>query len=315
MTKTHCITHPGGAELVMIREEYFAICDKNHCAAALLNVFEYWTDIKIGQREQAEAENEIAQAGNASPIESDLWIYKSIPDLRKELLGLFGVSKIGKALDLLTAKGFIDSRNNPKYGWDRTLQYEFKIENVQKAIQALKITHGSVKKKVSKASKTTHRSVKNNAAIPETTTQTTTEGNATPSKAPTGRKEFPVEFTKWTRVHIEAYYKENKNGLDALTHANIDNICDLLHMGRYDALDVIERYQDCIALNIPADCYPAVVAFTKGRARQEKKTWTWRSMGWYIGQYKIIKLDDQKSDDPAPDTRALNAALFREGAS
>jgi hypothetical protein len=306
MPKTHCIVHPARAQLIIIREDYLAICDKNHCAAAILNVFEYWTDVKLDNREQAETENEIAKAGNVTTVDTSLWIYKSIPDLSKELLGLFGVSKIGKALDILKDKGFLDSRNNPKYGWDRTLQYEFQTENVQKAIQALKITHGSVKSKSSKASKTTDRSVKNKAAIPKTTTQPTTKVST--------EKDYPVDIFKWTPSHVERFYAENKAALDALTYANPDDIRDLLHMSKSDRVDVIERYKDCLSLNIPIECFPSVVAFTKTRARQEKKVWTWRSMGWYIGQYKIIPLDQLKSNESAPDTRALNAALFREGA-
>lgn len=150
-------------------------------------------------------------------------------------------------------------------------------------------------------------------SIPEITKDKPERKTRAPSQHPTG-KEYPVEIQKWTPAHVETFYAENKSGLDALTYANPDDIRDLLHMSKADRLDVIERYNDCIALNLPVECFEALVKFTKNRARQEKKTWTWRSMGWYIGQYKIIPLNAQKSDDPALDTRTLNAALFREGA-
>jgi hypothetical protein len=306
MPKTHCIVHPARAQLIIIREDYLAICDKNHCAAAILNVFEYWTDVKLDNREQAETENEIAKAGNVTTVDTSLWIYKSIPELQKELMGLFGEKKIGAALDMLQSKGFIDSRNNPKYGWDRTLQYEFQTEIVQKAIHTAKMRHESRKNATSKGAKVRHPKRKSAAAIPKTTTQPTTKVST--------EKDYPVDIFKWTPSHVERFYAENKAALDALTYANPDDIRDLLHMSKSDRVDVIERYKDCLSLNIPIECFPSVVAFTKTRARQEKKVWTWRSMGWYIGQYKIIPLDQLKSNESAPDTRALNAALFREGA-
>lgn len=150
-------------------------------------------------------------------------------------------------------------------------------------------------------------------SIPEITKDKPESKKRNPRIAPTG-KDYPVEIFKWTPAHVERFYTENKSGLDALTYANPDDIRDLLHMSKADRLDVIERFKDCLSLNLPVECFEALVKFTKNRARQEKKTWSWRSMGWYIGQYKIIPLDSKKSNDPALDTRALNAALFREGA-
>ena len=173
--KTKCITHPPRQTLVIIREDYLAICDGNHCAAAIMNIFEYWNDHKEANREQAAIENKIAAEGGAAAVNDELWIYKSIPDLKAELLGLFGESKISAALDLIKKKGFLDSRNNPKYGWDRTLQYQLNVS----VTQALILRHGTSRKiKASKVAKVRLRSVENKAAIPKTTTETTTKTSA-----------------------------------------------------------------------------------------------------------------------------------------
>lgn len=172
MTKTKCITHPPRQSLVIIREDYLAICDGNHCAAAILNIFEYWTDNKLDNCEQAAIENAIATEGNAPLVNADLWIYKSIPELKAELLGLFGDSKISAALDVIKDLGILESRNNPKYGWDRTLQYQFNIKVAQALISRL---GASVKNKASKASKVRHGSRKIKAAIPKTTTEDTSK--------------------------------------------------------------------------------------------------------------------------------------------
>lgn len=182
MSKTSCISHPPAQSIVVIREDYLRIADGNHCAAALLNIFEYWTNIKAGQRDQAVIENQIAAVGGASPVDDTLWIYKSIPALKAEMMGLFGDTKVSAALKLLEQKGFIESRNNPKYGWDRTLQYLLKIE----VVQALILRHGSLESKASKVVKVRHGSLKSKAAIPETTAETTTETTTESLFAPTG---------------------------------------------------------------------------------------------------------------------------------
>lgn len=174
MTKTSCIAHPAGQMVLIIREDYLAICDKNHCAAAILNVFEYWTNIKIGQRSQAKSENEIARAGGADEVDESLWIYKSVADLQVELMGLFGETKISSSLKAIESKGFLDTRNNPKYGWDRTIQYLFKTEVIQSVISR----NGSLKNKKSKPRNNGLSNRKNKEAIPKNTTKTTNKDNS-----------------------------------------------------------------------------------------------------------------------------------------
>lgn len=133
------------------------------------------------------------------------------------------------------------------------------------------------------------------------------------SHVSTGRK-YPVSMMSWSRSHITSYYQENEDALAALACANIDNMHTVLEMSRADALALIELYQDCEARHVPVEQYPAAVLFTKRQAAKFKKEWSWRAAGWYIGEYKLITHNAKNSDDPAPDTRALNAALFREGA-
>ena len=38
-----------------------ALCDNHHCAAALLSFFEYWHNVKLEQRQQAEHANRVAR--------------------------------------------------------------------------------------------------------------------------------------------------------------------------------------------------------------------------------------------------------------
>jgi hypothetical protein len=179
MARSSCITHSPRQQMVIIREDYLRIADNNHCAAALLNIFEYWHNVKLAEQDQALIEKEIAKAGGAPLVDAELWVYKSIPDFQEEVLGLFGETKISAALKLLHEKGFIESRNNPKYGWDRTLQYLFIVDIVQAAILSFPSRKSTAstnrKNKASKTLNSRDASVKNKAAIPETTTETTTE--------------------------------------------------------------------------------------------------------------------------------------------
>lgn len=176
MSRTSIISHSANQQLVVIRQDYLAICEGNHCAAALLNVFEYWTNIKVGSKQQARTHNEIlTEGGKEQTQDEELWIYKSNPDFQSELMGLFAETKIRKALKMLEQKHFITTRNNPKYGWDRRLQYLLQTDNVIASLHTVKITDESVKNNESIASKRTDASRKNNVAISEITTETTTK--------------------------------------------------------------------------------------------------------------------------------------------
>jgi hypothetical protein len=191
MARSSCITHSPRQQMVIIREDYLRIADNNHCAAALLNIFEYWHNVKLAEQDQALIEKEIAKAGGAPLVDAELWVYKSIPDFQEEVLGLFGETKISAALKLLHEKGFIESRNNPKYGWDRTLQYLFIVDIVQAAILSFPSRKSTAstnrKNKASKTLNSRDASVKNKAAIPETTTETTTKNDSS------GRKRSPLQ--------------------------------------------------------------------------------------------------------------------------
>jgi len=173
MSKTSCISHPAKQQLIIIREDYLEICDCDHCAAAILNVMEYWTNIKLGSAEQSEIDNTIAaKEGLEASQDTELWIYKSHEEFQTELLNLFGMNKIGAALTLLKGKGFLTTRNNPRFGWDRTVQYLFMTEAIQTALSSLELKSTSFKIKASKGAKLKNGSVENKAAIPETTTET-----------------------------------------------------------------------------------------------------------------------------------------------
>ena len=61
MSRTSCIAHPEAERLILIRKWQLEACKKDACAAALLNLFEYWHNIKLEQRSQAKSHNEVAE--------------------------------------------------------------------------------------------------------------------------------------------------------------------------------------------------------------------------------------------------------------
>lgn len=94
---------------IIIRPEYLEICEGDYCAAAILDLFKRWTASKLKKK-------------------ADVWIYKSQPELRDDLMGLFGLNKIAAALLKLRDWAYIKHRQNPKNRQDKTLQYQ--LDNV-----------------------------------------------------------------------------------------------------------------------------------------------------------------------------------------
>jgi hypothetical protein len=164
--KTSCISHPPKSIFVMIRIDYMAICQGSPdaaCSAALLSYFENWMNTKLDNRPQAKIRNKIDQdGGKAATQDESLWVYISQDDLKKDLLGVFGDTKINACLQWLRNVGYLSCRENPEHRWDRKLQYMLNIETVQTLLNDV-ASHGEFNIKLSKASKKPIKSVKKDA--------------------------------------------------------------------------------------------------------------------------------------------------------
>lgn len=112
--------------IIAIRQDYLKICDGDHCAAAILNAFEFWSR---GKRRKGAT--------------GDVWIYKKQSELRVDLAGMFGLNKISAALKRLRELGFLAARSNPHNGQDKTLQYRFEWEAVEVAISGFSVVKKS----------------------------------------------------------------------------------------------------------------------------------------------------------------------------
>ncbi|MBV9849946.1 MAG: hypothetical protein JO250_09770, partial [Armatimonadetes bacterium] len=138
MARTGSIRHPRRSYVAVLREDYVRICDGNLCAAMILSQMEYWHDVKLEAVAQAEAHNEAARrAGEEPDQDTELWVYKSLPEMKDELMGLFGDKAIAAGYAYLAGRQYLESRTNPRFTWDRTRQYLFNVPAVQAAVDQL----------------------------------------------------------------------------------------------------------------------------------------------------------------------------------
>lgn len=144
--KTSCIQHAHNDHFIMIRQSYVALCDGNHCAAALLSFMEGWHNHRLEQIPKANYQNALAQAsGEEGTQDTSLLQFHNDRDFSEGLCGLFGRETIRKALRLLTEKGCITIHKNPnpRYAFDATRYILFHAERVQHLLHLPKMAHPS----------------------------------------------------------------------------------------------------------------------------------------------------------------------------
>jgi hypothetical protein len=127
--KITCTRHPEREPLLILRQWQLDFCEGNHCAAALLSLFEYWHNCKL---------NQCAQAGNFNPTEADLIQHHTTEQLRAGILELYDAKAIREARRLLVEKGVITECGNPlpRYGFDRTIHFVYHPEPVNAWLEA-----------------------------------------------------------------------------------------------------------------------------------------------------------------------------------
>lgn len=119
----------------VIREDLLSIT-KDYRKAILLNQFIYWSERVSDADKFIEKENEIAK--NNGEVERELfygWIYKTAEELADEVMLGLSASQIRRYINDLVELGYLSKRNNPKYKWDRTLQYRVNLVNIAKGLK------------------------------------------------------------------------------------------------------------------------------------------------------------------------------------
>ena len=101
--------------------------------ALILNQFIYWiekmydTDKYILDEKERALKHEI----EVSIDESKGWVYKTAEDLNEELMIGMSVPTIRKYIKQLVEQGYLVQRKNPKYKWDKTMQYRVNLYKIQ----------------------------------------------------------------------------------------------------------------------------------------------------------------------------------------
>lgn len=101
--------------------------------ALILNQFIYWiermydTDKYILEEKERALKHEI----EISIDESKGWVYKTAEDLNEELMIGMSVPTIRKYIKQLVEQGYLVQRKNPKYKWDKTMQYRVDLYKIQ----------------------------------------------------------------------------------------------------------------------------------------------------------------------------------------
>ena len=117
MTRESCIAHPPKQAISIVRQDYYELTGRDACAAALLNIFEYWANAAL--------------ATDAS-IERPWVGARPIREFERLLLGIATDKQIRKRLALLEASGFIHTRPPAKRGAAK--EYQVRVPEIQQAI-------------------------------------------------------------------------------------------------------------------------------------------------------------------------------------
>ena len=117
---------------VVIKEELVELTG-DFRPALILNQFIYWIE-KMYDTDKyilEEKERALKHDMEVSIDESKGWVYKTAEELNEELMIGMSVPTIRKYIKQLVEKGYLIQRRNPKYKWDKTMQYRVDLYKVQ----------------------------------------------------------------------------------------------------------------------------------------------------------------------------------------
>lgn len=194
----------------IIKEELVALTGDFKCAL-VLNQMIYWSErTKDAQKFLKEEEERLrvtlGKEFNEEYILDDFkhgWIYKSSEELSTECMINASVSTIRRYLKQLIESGWIDERRNPKYKWDKTMQYRVNIYKIQEDLFKLGYVLEGYPLQMALLSKFQNENTKlqneksklqNETAIPEITPETTSEDNKKEKK----ESEFDIAINSYT---------------------------------------------------------------------------------------------------------------------
>ena len=117
---------------VVIKEELVELTG-DYRPALILNQFIYWIERMYDADKYIleEKERALKEDMEINMDESKGWIYKTAEELSEELMTGMSKSTIGRYIKELVSAGYLHQRRNPKYKWDKTMQYRVNLYKVQ----------------------------------------------------------------------------------------------------------------------------------------------------------------------------------------
>jgi hypothetical protein len=119
MSRESCIAHRPKQALAIVRQDYYELTGRDACAAALLNIFEYWANAALAH----------------DPTVERPWVgERPIREFEQLLLGIATDKQIRKRLAWIEEQGFIRTRQPAKRGAAKA--YQVNVPEIQQALIA-----------------------------------------------------------------------------------------------------------------------------------------------------------------------------------
>lgn len=160
-------------KIAIIRQELLELTG-DYRQALILNQFIYWTsrvrdyDLFLQEEHERKTNKEVEFRNG--------WIYKTAEELSEETMLGLSPSNMRKHIKELVKKGWVQERRNPKYKWDKTLQYRVDTLKLNKDLYNLGYSiniDGDYRVSVLENGviETENQTTQNETAIPEITTE------------------------------------------------------------------------------------------------------------------------------------------------
>ena len=249
---------------VVIKEELVKLTG-DFKGALILNQLIYWSERMKDTDKWINEENERALKGGIElgVEESNGWIYKKAEELAEETMIGISPQTVRRTMKSLIERGFIQERRNPKYKWDKMMQYRVDLVKVQTelyklgySLEGYKLLDGvlDANKKATTSAKVegSIKTTKSNNSICNANTNNTpcTEKNIQENNDNDANEDkTPYEILKENGINISPRDEEKINStctdLDKLKEA----IVALKDKNSFGAINTINAYERVGAIN------------------------------------------------------------------
>ena len=126
-------------------------------SAIILNQFIYWSTKakeideylqeekhRLKAIENGSKKTEMVESTEVEKFMTHGWIYKKADELSDELMGLANRKTIRKKINYLIDSGWIKERKNPKYNWDKTIQYRVDLIKIEQELRKIGYTLATI---------------------------------------------------------------------------------------------------------------------------------------------------------------------------